>query len=106
MHIKDNISTRVGGGIHIKSSHYIEINSVIIENNIAETNNGGGILIDLSSDLIAKELQLSYNYAESGAGIYIAECYGLKFESVKIVKNKASLSGGGIFLLKNKEIGF
>lgn len=110
----DEHSSGCGGGIYVASSGDFEIDGEVrIWKNKAisarNSNYGGGLYVSgrvgySDSDTIPGkgwidgEAEISENEAISGAGVMVESAYTLTLRKVKIYKNIAVVSGGGLWL--------
>ena len=106
----------IGAGIYVEQSTLSFFGNILIENNVAEIA-GGGIFVFHSSVLFGenfrineigftdKNISISHNKAKNGGGLYLSvsttsHSYGI----TSIFGNKATQSGGGIFLESNSAV--
>ncbi len=97
-------STNGGGGIHMKGSSTLNLDSIAISGNSSfeswkTDGNGGGICMDGDKDTVTlTNAQITYNKAEKqGGGIYIDdESSNVKMVNSQISYNYAGTNGGAI----------
>jgi hypothetical protein len=100
--------SRVGGGVYSVNST-ATISQCTISNNTASW--GGGVCVDRGSLLTLEDCLLSTNSAASGAGIFCYEECQAILERTRIVDNSATESGagacvvsGGLLMMKSCEV--
>lgn len=101
--IVENVGGGDGGGIQIGSSDQSILSNSIIEDNISGEQ-GGGISIQ-HSQLFLNNLDIRYNKALDGGGMYLdmsTDTGTIQMEKIRVVSNQASNQGGGIFMGWNK----
>ena len=102
--IYDNEANDNGGGIYLSgSSPKIKINNI---NNNATSKNGGGICLrNNSSPDISSENNINGNSAgENGGGIFMEYSYNASIKNNVIENNKATYSGGGLYILNSSPV--
>jgi predicted outer membrane repeat protein len=81
--------------ITIGPDHHVKLSKLTIMNGSAHK--GGGIYIDLGSNVTAEDCMIQLNHAiNSGGGVYVEVTSAFKLDGTKIFLNTASF-GGGIY---------
>ena len=110
--LKSNVA-RGGGGIYIDSA-YVNIDSSIINKNIAKNSlGGGGIQITNNSSVIFRFTEIAYNETiwksvaaigpfGDGGGINTNNNSSVTIEECKIKNNNSAVDGGGIYIYESE----
>jgi predicted GH43/DUF377 family glycosyl hydrolase len=94
-HIYGNSGNSPGGGVYAKNFSSLAITNTVIENNIANGGDGGGMYIE-EGTVQADHVQLIDNYAEGqGGGAWVASG-ALELTGSLVQGNTAGQQGGGL----------
>lgn len=93
--ISFNTSAVSGGGLHVLANS-ARVEDLVISNNKAEKNNGGG-LVAVGEDMSLSGLTIKDNQASTGGGIWFACDMGSSISSCTITNNTAQNNGGGVY---------
>jgi hypothetical protein len=97
--IHDNTSDEVGGGLRCYNSNLINIVDNDFSNNISYYQDGGGVYIDGSDNIVISYNEFSNNQATCGGAIAIKDGYDNVIDNNEIHDNFATCYGGGIYLI-------
>jgi predicted outer membrane repeat protein/parallel beta-helix repeat protein len=90
-----NNATQYGGGMHFERSKAM-LHSCTVRGNVAERGRGGGIYMNVGSEISANKLLIEYNVAIDGAGIRTGGDTTPKFVDCIVRNNTATSKGGGL----------
>jgi predicted outer membrane repeat protein len=86
---------KTGSTIAIGPDHHVKLSKLTIMNGSAHK--GGGIYIDLGSNVTAEDCMIQLNHAiHSGGGVYVEVTSAFKLDGTNIFLNTATF-GGGIY---------
>lgn len=86
-----------GGGIYAWSQSSIHVERVIIRNNSVGTDDGGGIHMGSSPQIVLRDVLVEGNHGWDGGGIYIAASPDFLFERLVIQNNIGEVGAGVVF---------
>ena len=94
---------KTGSVIAVGPDHYVKLSKLTIKNGSAHK--GGGIYIDLGSNVTAEDCMIQLNHAiNSGGGVYVEVTSAFKLNGTKIFLNTAGF-GGGIYTDGKVDVG-
>ena len=86
---------KTGSVIAVGPDHHVKLSKLTVKNGSAHK--GGGIYIDLGSNVTAEDCMIQLNHAiNSGGGVYVEVTSAFKLDGTKIFLNTATF-GGGIY---------
>ncbi|MEM4263689.1 MAG: right-handed parallel beta-helix repeat-containing protein [Candidatus Woesearchaeota archaeon] len=88
----------LGGGLYIETANVIFRNTKIRDNHVKH-GDGGGVCARKKSKLIFENCEISYNTADCGGGISLAETNNSATFKSTIIKNNLGGLGGGLMVM-------
>ena len=101
------VTNNLGSILAVNSNVTFEANAVfrnnfIWPNQTANIHEGGAITLYLSSALLSGTCTFEGNYAKNGGAVHLFESKLYVYGGVKLLNNRASHNGGGIFLYQSE----